>query len=92
MNRSADALPSQAKTIYRIERLTQSYGGRRVLEIEQLEIRGGEILGLVGPSGSGKSTLLRLLNFLEPPSSGEIEFEGQRFANGRECRSSCAAR
>ena len=32
---------------------------------------------VVGPSGAGKSTLLRLLNFLEPPSSGTIEFEGQ---------------
>jgi tungstate transport system ATP-binding protein len=84
MNLPGDLQPSQAEAIYRIERLTKEYGGRRVLEVEQLEIRRGEILGLVGPSGSGKSTLLRLLNFLEPLSSGEILFEGQRFANGQE--------
>ncbi|MCK8817357.1 phosphate ABC transporter ATP-binding protein [Natroniella sulfidigena] len=34
----------------------------------------GEVFCLVGPSGAGKSTLLRLLNFLEAPDHGEIEF------------------
>jgi len=70
--------------IYQVAGLTQQYQNRRVLDIESLEVRRGEVLGLVGPSGAGKSTLLRLLNFLEAPSSGEIHFLGQRFANGVE--------
>ena len=44
----------------------------------------GEILSLVGPSGSGKSTLLRILNFLEYPTSGQIEFMGMKFENGHD--------
>jgi tungstate transport system ATP-binding protein len=48
-----------------------------VLDLERLDIYCGEVLALVGPSGSGKSTLLRLLNFLEPPTSGIIHFLGQ---------------
>ncbi len=80
-----DNLPqSNAENLYQIARLTKEYAGRRVLEVEQLEIRRGEILALVGPSGSGKSTLLRLLNFLEAPNSGEIEFAGERLASGQE--------
>ena len=66
-------------SIYKIIDLQKDYGERRVLNLASMEIRSGEILALVGPSGSGKSTLLRLLNFLEQPSHGYIEFHGVRF-------------
>lgn len=68
--------------IYRMTNLQQTYGGRRVLDIDRLDINRGEVLALVGPSGAGKSTLLRLLNFLERPSGGALEFDGE-LTNGR---------
>src|SRR5512138_848555 len=69
--------PMSASPTYRVTDLKQTYAGRTVLDIPALDIAQGEILGLVGPSGAGKSTLLRLLNFLEPPSAGKIEFRSQ---------------
>jgi len=64
-------------SLYQLRGVTRAYGGRRVVDLEALDVERGEIMCLVGPSGSGKSTLLRLLNFLEPPTAGTILFDGQ---------------
>lgn len=69
--------------VYQLREVVKTYEGRRVLYVEHLDIRRGEILAVVGPSGAGKSTLLRLLNFLEPPTSGAIRFLGAEFGVGR---------
>ena len=42
------------------------------VEPTSLEIKDGEIFGLMGYSGAGKSTLLRLINLLERPDSGRV--------------------
>ncbi len=66
--------------IYQIRALKKTYGPRRVLQIEALDIFSGEIFALVGPSGAGKSTLLRMLNFLETPTHGQIRFLNWTYA------------
>jgi tungstate transport system ATP-binding protein len=71
-------------SIFKLNNLTKKYGTKDILEIGELEIFRGEIFALVGPSGAGKSTLLRLLNFLEFPNTGSIEFEGTVFRPGQE--------
>jgi len=66
--------------IYRLQNVSKTYEGRRVLTVDHLKIERGEIFALVGPSGAGKSTLLRLLNFLEPPTTGRIRFLDVEFS------------
>ena len=63
--------------IYRLEGIEHRYGGRTVVDVPSLDIRRGEVLGIVGPSGAGKSTLLRLLNFIEEPTRGVLEYDGR---------------
>ncbi len=72
---------SESEILYSLRNVTKAYNRRTVLKIPALDIRRGEILALVGPSGAGKSTLLRLLNFLEPPTTGQIAM-GDSSLNG----------
>src|SRR6266705_2748729 len=53
--------------------LTVGFGKKIVLDRLSIEVRRGEILGLVGASGGGKSVLLRTIIGLIPRQSGEIE-------------------
>ena len=48
-----------------------------VLKDVNCEIDRGEVISIIGPSGTGKSTFLRALNLLDPPTGGEILFNGE---------------
>lgn len=53
-----------------------------------LDVREGEIFGIIGYSGAGKSTLIRTINLLEPPDAGEVKVAGRDFTRltGRDLR------
>jgi tungstate transport system ATP-binding protein len=63
---------------YELTGVQHTYGSRCVVDVPALQVRTGEILGIVGPSGAGKSTLLRLLNFLESPTRGQVAYRGRQ--------------
>ena len=54
---------------------------RRIEAVKEvsLTIQQGEIFGVVGYSGAGKSTLIRMINFLEPPTTGQILINDQNY-------------
>ncbi|MBK5002042.1 methionine ABC transporter ATP-binding protein [Pseudomonas sp. S31] len=56
------------------------YGRVAALEEVDLQVRQGEVFGIIGRSGAGKSSLLRLLNRLEAPSEGQVLVDGEDIA------------
>ncbi len=70
--------------VIRFQQVHKSYrvGGRAVAALHplDLEIRAGEVFGIIGHSGAGKSTLIRLINRLEAPSGGQLQVDGQDVA------------
>ena len=64
-----------------IKEVNKFYGQNQVLTDINLNIKDGEIFGIIGHSGAGKSTILRCINRLEDFDSGSIYVNGQDVAN-----------
>ena len=75
---SSDAALLMVRGLSKHYRVRTSDGARvlRAVDNVDLDIRRGEVLGLVGESGCGKSTLARLLIRLIEPTAGQITFNG----------------
>ena len=72
---------SMAEPIIQLKHLTKRFGGGEnevhALEDVSIEVRAGEIFGVIGLSGAGKSTLVRCINLLERPTAGEVIVDGR---------------
>ena len=70
-----------SESIIQIRNLTKTFGqgegAVHALEDISLDIRQGEIFGIIGLSGAGKSTLVRCMNLLERPTSGTVIVDGK---------------
>lgn len=66
----------RGETIIRVENLVNRFGTQVVHDGLSLEVKRGEIIGIVGGSGSGKSVLLHSIIGLNKPISGKIEIFG----------------
>ena len=64
-----------------ISNLSKNFGDLKVLDQVSLEIKEGDIYGIIGQSGAGKSTLLRCINGLEGYNGGSLKVEGKEEAD-----------
>ncbi len=67
----------RGETVIEVRGLKNSFGTQVVHEELSLEVRRGEIFGVVGGSGTGKSVLMRSIIGLQTPDEGEIEVFGE---------------
>ena len=74
--RSPAPVPDDREAIIRVRGLVNRFGEQVVHENLDLDVRRGEILGVVGGSGTGKSVLMRSILGLRRPDAGEIEVLG----------------
>jgi branched-chain amino acid transport system ATP-binding protein len=56
--------------------LSKSFGGNAAVAGVDIDIKSGEIVGLVGPNGAGKSTIFNLITGFLRPNNGTIKFKG----------------
>jgi D-methionine transport system ATP-binding protein len=67
-----NSLNPVALPMLRLAGVNKRFGAQAALSDISLDIRHGEILGIIGRSGAGKSTLIRCINGLEKPDAGTI--------------------
>ena len=75
---------SQEEFAIRVRDLVVGFGRQTVLDHLSLDVRRGEILGLVGASGGGKSVLMRTIIGLIPRQAGTIDVMGQPVGGRKE--------
>ncbi len=72
--------------VIRVSELVVGFGDRTVLDRLSLDVRRGEVLGLVGGSGAGKSVLLRTIIGLIPRRTGRVEVFGVDLAKADDAK------
>ncbi len=76
---AAPAAPAliTGKPLLEVHDLSKAFKGVQALDKVTLQVRQGEILGLLGPNGSGKSTFINVVSGHYPLSGGEVVFDGR---------------
>jgi simple sugar transport system ATP-binding protein len=78
----------ETTSLAKMVNIEKYFGAVQALKKVNIEVRSGEILGLLGDNGAGKSTLIKILAGVFPPDGGEIFFEGGRvnFSSPKDAR------
>ena len=67
--------------ILQVQNVTKQFGGLTAVDNVSLEVKKGEVIGLIGANGAGKTTLFNMIAGAFPPTSGKIIFEGKEIQN-----------
>ena len=73
---SVSVPPPSAEPFLRLSGLRKTYPGVVALGDFSMDVRPGEVIGLVGENGAGKSTLTKILGGVIEPDQGTIEIDG----------------
>lgn len=71
-----------AEPLLALRGYSKSFGAVEALKDVDLQLRGGEVMGLVGDNGAGKSTLIKAIAGVQPADEGRTAFEGRPVSVG----------
>lgn len=71
-----------ADAVLQVRRLTKRFGGLTAVDRVDLDVRPGEVVGLLGDNGAGKSTLIKMVSGVYHPDEGQILFQGREVKMG----------
>jgi ABC-type branched-subunit amino acid transport system ATPase component/ABC-type branched-subunit amino acid transport system permease subunit len=74
--RGAAELLVASNVALRVREVTVRFGGLTALDAVDIDVRHGELIGLIGSNGAGKSTLLDVVSGFRPPNAGTVEVFG----------------
>jgi len=65
------------EVLVKTKNIAKEFSGVRVLDDINIEIKKGEIFGIIGENGAGKSTFIKILNGIYEQTEGQVFFEGK---------------
>lgn len=68
------------EVILKVESINKSFGATKALKEVSLEVKKGEIRGLIGENGSGKSTISSIIAGMQKPDNGIMEYLGEEYS------------
>jgi ABC-type sugar transport system ATPase subunit len=72
---------AEGRVILRLDGITKLYPGSIALFDARMDVREGEVHGIIGKNGAGKSTLVNVVSGITPPTGGIIEIGGDRYGS-----------
>ena len=69
---------SDSPLLLSAKNLSVRFGGVLAVNNVSFDVQRGEVFTLIGPNGAGKTTVFNLISRIYTPTTGDIEFEGQR--------------
>jgi simple sugar transport system ATP-binding protein len=74
--------PAKPMPLLELSEISKSFGRVQSLRTVNMDIRPGEVLGLLGDNGAGKSTLIKILAGVHQPTSGTLKWNGEAITLG----------
>ena len=68
-----------SEVLLRSDQIIKHFGLTHALNGISVEVKRGEVVGLIGENGSGKSTFSSIVSGICPPTSGTLELKGQPY-------------